>query len=120
MMPPPGQWIDLPPGLDGKSRRVLPAFVVEVGASGACVMAFPVWVVQINRAEGWVRWRFPNQPFDVERVSEFAAVHSTLDGALAAVARLLPPLAEIPDNTLQPTSPPAPAAANSPERIIAA
>jgi hypothetical protein len=82
---------------------VLPAFLVEVGASRSCIMALPVWVVQINRAERWVRWRFPNQPLDVERVAPVDAVHSTIEGALAAVARLLPPLADIPDNTLDDT-----------------
>lgn len=66
-------------------------------------MAVPIWVVQINRAEGWVRWRFPNQPFDVERLAPFEAVHSTLGAALDAVARLLPSLAAMPENVLADT-----------------
>lgn len=100
MIPTPGKWIDLPQSYNGNTRKVMPAFLVEVGVMRASVMSIPIWVTQINRAEGWVRWRFPNHPFDVERVAKFDAVHATLEGALAAVARLLPPLADIPENTL--------------------
>jgi len=102
VIPAPGKWLDLPAGLDGRPRRVLPAFLVEVGASKCGLMCLPIWVTEINRAEGWVRWRYPNKPFDVERLAPFDSVHSSIDTALAAVARLLPPLADIPANHLEP------------------
>lgn len=101
MTPETGKWFSLPPGLDGKRQRVLPAYLVQPSATGACVLAVPVWVVEINRGEGWVKYRAPNQPFDVERVAPFSAVHSRLDSALAAVGRILPGLHSIPDNSLQ-------------------
>ena len=100
MIPESGKWIDLPTGLDGKTSRVLPSFLVEVSTSCNCVIALPIWVTKINRIEGWVQWKMPKQPFDVERVAPFYAVHSTLEAATSAAARLLQPLSEIPENKL--------------------
>ena len=101
MTPETGKWFSLPPGLDGRRRRVLPAYLVAMGATRACVLAVPVWVIEINRAEGWVKYLPPNQPLDVERVASFGDVHSKLDSALAAVGRLLPELHSLPENSLQ-------------------
>lgn len=104
MKPETGKWFTLPAGLDNHSRRVLPAYLVDVGASRACVLAVPIWVVEINRAEGWVRYLSPNQPFDVERVAPFDHVHGKLESALAAVGHLLPELHILPENSLQDVS----------------
>lgn len=101
MTPETGKWFLLPASLDGQRRRVLSAYLVEVGATKTCVLAMPVWVVEINRAEGWVKYLAPNQPLDVERVARFGDVHSKLDSALAAIGRLLPGLHSLPKNALQ-------------------
>lgn len=101
MMPKTGKWFLLPAGLDGQRRRVLPAYLVEIGATKACVLAVPVWVVEMNRAEGWVKYLAPNQPFDVERVACFGDIHSKLESALTAIGRLLPELHALPENSLQ-------------------
>ena len=87
-----GTWITLPASGDGVARKVLPAWHVDEGVTKTCVMIAPVWVTQINRLEGFVKWRVPNQPFDVERTAPFASVHTKIESALAHAARLLPAL----------------------------
>lgn len=96
-----GKWCQLPRGLNGRSVRILPAYLIQAGTSDACVLAVPIWVVEINRLEGWVRYRMPNQPHDIERTADFADVHSRLESALAAIGRILPGLHNLPANTLQ-------------------
>lgn len=101
MTPETSKWFSLPPSINGKRRRVLPAYLVEIGTTKTCVLAVAIWVIEVNRVEGWVKYLFPNQPFDVERVARFADVHSKLDSALAAIGRLLPELHALPENSLQ-------------------
>ena len=96
------QWVNIAPGLDGTPRRILPAYQVTRSALTGSVTVAVIWVTEINKMEGWVKWRTPNQPFDVERLAEFADVHSTLDAALEHVRRAAPDAqATLPANQLQ-------------------
>ncbi len=87
-----GAWITLPASADGATHKVLPAWHVDEGVTKICVIIAPIWVTQINRLEGFVTWRVPNQPFDVERTAPFASIHTKIESALAHAARLLPAL----------------------------
>jgi hypothetical protein len=105
VIPEPGKWIVLPADRYGNVRRVLPAWHVYTGTRAACLLICPTWITEINRLEGFVKYRTPNEPLDVERTAPFGEFFSTVEKAAARVAELLPPLAEIPDNVLADAQP---------------